>query len=152
MYFGIYNTFWYNMNKTNKSDIRAEIQRLFDANQLEDLKRFMNKRQCLNRCNLYMLYIFHVIQSAGILTTSIGASMNDQKLIWFGVGLNTVASVIQIYEKINDAQLKRILRDIQAIKDDTYVDESAIVDIEKDMNSANDSHEKENNESSETNK
>jgi hypothetical protein len=134
------------MNKTNKSDIRAEIQRLFDENQLDDLKRFMRKRQCLNRCNVYMLYIFHVIQSAGILTSSIGASMNDQKLIWFGVGLNMVASVIQIYEKINDAQLKRILRDIQAIKDDTYVDESPIVDIEKDMSSANESHEKENNE------
>lgn len=63
-----------------------------------------------------------------------------------------VASVIQIYEKINDAQLKRLLRDIRAIKEDNYVDESAIVDIEKDMNSANDSQEKENNESSETNK
>ena len=75
MYFGIYNTFWYNMNKTNKTDIRAEIQRLFDENQLDDLKRFMNKRQYLNRCNVYMLYIFHMIQSAGILTTSIGARM-----------------------------------------------------------------------------
>jgi hypothetical protein len=120
--------------KYNKSDTRIEIKQIFDDNQVNDLKRFMNKRQCLNFCNVYMLYLFYLVQSAGILTSSVGASLNNQQIIWIGIALNMFASIIQIYEKINDSQLKRLLKDIQLIKDDKYTDESATVDIDKDIN------------------
>ena len=43
------------------------------------------------------------------------------------------ASVIQIYEKINDGQLKRLFKDIKRIKDGTYIDECAFVDMDEDM-------------------
>lgn len=113
--------------------IRSKIQAMFDNNKLADLERFMKRRECLNKCNVYMLYLFHVIQSAGILISSIGASTSDTKFIWCGITLNMVASIIQVYEKINDGQLKRLYRDITAIKDDSYIDESAQVDVEKDL-------------------
>jgi hypothetical protein len=117
----------------NREERRKKIIDIFDKNQLDDLNRFMKKRQCLNGCNVHMLYLFHLIQSAGILTTSYGASVNDSNYIWTGIALNMVASLIQIYEKINYSQLKKILNDIQAIKDDKYTDESPLVDPDKDL-------------------
>ena len=41
-----------------KKELAVEIQNIFDNNELEDLKRFMTKRQWLNCCNMYMIYIF----------------------------------------------------------------------------------------------
>lgn len=108
-----------------------EIKEIFQQNEIDDLKRFMNRRQRLNKCNSYLVYIFHMIQSAGILSTSIAASNNDHRLIWLGVGLNMIAGIIQIFEKINDAQLKKLMKDIKDIKNGSYVDESPIVDVEK---------------------
>lgn len=107
-----------------------EIKELFEKNEVDDLKRFMGKRQHLNRCNGYLVYIFHMIQSAGILSTSIAASNNDKRLIWLGVGLNMIAGIIQVFEKINDAQMKKLMNDIKAIKSGAYVDESPIVDVD----------------------
>lgn len=107
-----------------------EIKELFEKNEVDDLKRFMGKRQHLNKCNGYLVYIFHMIQSAGILSTSIAASNNDKRLIWLGVGLNMIAGIIQVFEKINDAQMKKLMNDIKMIKSGAYVDESPIVDVE----------------------
>ena len=120
----------------NTNDI--EIQKIFKDNKLNDLKRFLKKRECLNTCNIYMLYSFYIIQSAGILTSSIGASLSDQRLIWCGVSLNMIASIIQIYEKINDNQLKKLFNNIQNIKNDKYIDESAMIDIESNNTPQND--------------
>jgi hypothetical protein len=119
-----------------REEIRKKINSLFDNNQLDDLQRFFRKRQTLNGCNVYMLYLFHFIQSIGILVTSYGTSVNDSNIIWSGVSLNVLASLIQIYEKINNAQLKKLLNDIKAIKDDKYVDESAMVDPDKDLSAS----------------
>jgi hypothetical protein len=121
----------------DSSNVKSEIKRIFDENKLDDLKRFMSKRQFLNQCSVYMLYLFHLIQSAGILISSVGASTSDTKFIWTGIALNMVASIIQVYEKINDGQLKRLFRDIKAIKDDKYVDESPLVDTVKDFQGLN---------------
>lgn len=120
----------------NTNDI--EIQKIFKDNKLNDLKRFLKKRECLNTCNIYMLYSFYIVQSVGILTSSIGASFSDQRLIWCGVSLNMIASIIQIYEKINDNQLKKLFNNIQNIKNDKYIDESAMIDIESNNTPQND--------------
>ena len=124
------------MMKT-KEEITIEINSILNNNQLEDLKRFIKKRQCLNGSNQVMIYFFHVVQSAGILTTTIAAGYDYRFLIWVGVGLNILASLITIFEKTNDAMSKKILKDIQAIKDGNYIDESMTVDIDKDMGNGN---------------
>ena len=124
------------MMKT-KEEIIIEINNILNNNQLEDLKRFIKKRQCLNGSNQMMIYFFHIIQSAGILTTSIAAGYDYRFLIWVGVGLNILASLITIFEKTNDVMSKKLMKDIQAIKDGNYIDESMVVDVDKDMGNGN---------------
>jgi hypothetical protein len=109
-------------------DISLEIKKIFDENELSDLKRFMNKRKCLNNTNQYLIYLFHFIQSAGILTTTIAAGYDQKYLVWVGVSLNLLASLITVYEKTNNSILKKLMNDIKSIKDGNYVDEEELID------------------------
>ena len=112
----------------NERMIALEIQKIFEENQIDDLKRFMSHRKILNCANTFLIYLFHFIQSAGILTTTIAAGYNEPFLVWVGVGLNLLASLIHIYEKTNETISKKLLKDIIAIKNRTYTDESTIID------------------------
>lgn len=109
--------------------ISDEIQTILDANKLEDLKQFISRRKCLNTWNITLVYFFHVIQSAGILTTTIAAGYDNKELIWVGVGLNILASLINVFEKTNNGISKHLLKDIEAIKEGTYVDESEAIEV-----------------------
>ena len=110
-----------------------EIKIIFHENQLKDLKKFMVKREKLNYWNSNLIYLFYIIQSGGILTTSIAASINNQYLLWSGISLNMLAGLIQVFEKINDSQLKKLMKDILAIKEGTYIDEGPLIDPESDF-------------------
>ena len=116
---------------TTNKNISLEIKEIFDTNTLDDLNMFLNKRKCLNNTNTYLIYLFYLIQSAGILTTSIATGSNNINMIWLGVGLNLFATLINTYEKINNSMLKKILNDIKEIKNGDYVDEKEIIDIEE---------------------
>jgi hypothetical protein len=106
---------------------------------LDDLKRFLGKRQCLNAANSYLIYLFHFVQSAGILTTSIAAGNNDKNLIWIGVGLNILATLINVYEKTNNSIMKKLMNDINAIKSGSYADEGEMVEpADKEKKEGND--------------
>ena len=111
------------------TDVNIEIQKIFETNKLEDLKGFIKKRNCLNSWNIALIYLFHIIQSAGILTTTIAAGYDFKEVVWIGVGLNIVASLISVFEKTNNAISKNLLKDIQAIKDGTFVDEGIAVEM-----------------------
>ena len=116
-------------------NISLEIKQIFDTNTLNDLKKFLNKRECLNTTNIYLTYLFYFVQSAGILTTSIATGNNNYTFIWVGVGLNVLATLINTYEKINNSQSKKILKDIENIKNGNYTDEAEIIDIEEEKKS-----------------
>jgi hypothetical protein len=107
-------------------NISVEIQSILEKNKLEDLKEFIHKRKCLNSCNMALIYLFHIVQSAGILTTTVAAGYEMKEIIWVGVGLNILASIINAFEKTNSSISKGLLKDIQAIRDGTFVDESNI--------------------------
>ena len=92
--------------QTNK-DLGLEIQHIFDANKLADLKEFINRRKCLNNWNIALIYLFHFIQSAGILTTTIAAGYDIKAIVWVGVGLNILASMINIFEKTKNGISKK---------------------------------------------
>jgi len=111
-------------------EVELEIRNIFNQNKIQDLKKFIGKRACLNRTNQYLNYLFHIIQSAGVLTTTIAAGYDMKELVWFGVGMNIVASLINVFEKSNDAISKRVFKDIHAIKNGTYVDEGTLVEID----------------------
>jgi len=70
------------------------------------------------------------VQSLGILTTSYAAGNNDTTLIWVGISLNFVATLISIYEKTNSSILKKLMADIKLIKEGNYVDEGELIDAE----------------------
>ena len=106
------------------------IQEIINKNKIKDLENFLERRHRLNNCNSTMIYLFHIIQSVGILATSYAASTNNASILWTGIGLNMCASIIQIYEKINNDQMKRIYFDIQSISNGTYLDESPFIDME----------------------
>lgn len=112
-------------------DIAIEIQEIFEQNKLDDLKYFLKRRQSLNNTNMYLIYLFHLIQSAGILTTTVAAGYDQRYLIWIGVALNMLASLINVYEKTNNNILKKLLADINKIKEGTYVDEGILIDTDK---------------------
>jgi hypothetical protein len=111
-------------------DIENQIHNIFNENKINDLKKFLHKRACLNNTNQVLIYLFHIIQSAGVLTTTIAAGYNMKELVWIGVGMNILASLINIFEKTNESISKRLLKDISAIKNGTYVDEGSMVNIE----------------------
>lgn len=113
-----------------QKDTSLEIQTILDKNRVNDLKGFLKKRQCLNATNMYLIYLFHLVQSAGILTTSFAAGSNDTKLVWIGIGLNFLASLISVYEKTNSSLLKKLLNDINLIKDGNYIDEGELIDTD----------------------
>jgi len=70
--------------------------------------------------------MFHFVQSGGILTTTIATGYSLTYLIWVGVGLNILASLLNVYEKTNANLLKKLLTDIESIKAGKYVDEGSI--------------------------
>jgi len=111
-------------------EIDAEINTILNNNKIEDLKKFLEKRNCLNNTNQILNYLFHIIQSAGVLTTTIAAGYNIKELVWIGVGMNILASLINIFERTNDSISKRMFKNIQAIKNGTYIDEGMMVDVE----------------------
>ena len=110
-------------------DVSVEIQSIFEKNKLDDLKEFMGKRKCLNAWNMALIYLFHIIQSAGILTTTIAAGYDMKDLVWVGVGLNITATLINVFEKTNRSISKHLMKDIQAIKQGLYVDESEMIEV-----------------------
>jgi len=114
------------------SSVNNEIRIIFEENKLDDLKRFMKKRQNLNAANTVMMYLFHILQSAGILTTTIATGYNIRELIWVGVGLNVLSTLVNVFEKINTSVSTKLMKDITAIRNDKYVDEGTIVNDIKD--------------------
>lgn len=112
--------------------VNEEIRIIFEQNKIDDLKRFMSKRQRLNSVNTWLIYAFHIFQSAGILTTTIATGYNIRELIWVGVGLNVVSTLMNVFEKINTSISTKLMKDITSIREDKYVDEGTIVNDIKD--------------------
>ncbi len=113
-------------------NIQIEIQEILDNNKIADLKRFIKKRQSLNSCNVCLSYLFYLMQSIGILTTTIGTGYEIKELIWSGIGVNILASLIHSYEQINNNISIKLLKNIENIKKNTYVDEDVMIDLNAD--------------------
>lgn len=112
-------------------NVDEEIQKIFNQNRLADLKKFLNRRQHLNRSNMIFEYAFHIVQTSGILITTVAAGYNAKFLVWVGAGISALASLIKVFESSNNVMLKKLLNDIKLIRDGTYVDEGLLVDDEK---------------------
>ncbi len=114
---------------TDNIDVSLQIQEIFENNKITDLKRFIKKRQSLNSCNVCLSYLFYLMQSVGILTTTIGTGYEIKELIWGGIGVNILASLIHSYEQINNNISIKLLKNIENIKKNTYIDEDILIDL-----------------------
>ena len=112
------------------SQQQQQITQIFNQNSVNDLTKFMKQRHCLNQFNICLVYLFYIVQSAGILLTTIATNYSNTNLVYVGVGLNLLASMINVYEKVNNSLLKNMMVNIQAIHDNHYVDEGTLVDLE----------------------
>ena len=115
----------------SKKDNAIEIKAIFNDNEIADLKKSISRRHCLNDWNVSLIYLFHITQTAGILTTSVATSYNLQNYIWLGVGLNLFASLLNVFQKTNQGLSKKLLANITAIKDGVFIDEVDLSDPEK---------------------
>ena len=68
-----------------------------------------------------------MIQSTGIILSAYAVNVGSPSLTWAGISLNMCASLLNIYENQNNIILKKLMGDIIQIKNDTYVDECALV-------------------------
>ena len=116
------------------TNISIQIEEIFENNKIEDLKRFIKKRQSLNSCNVCMSYLYYFVQSVGILTTTIGTGYNVKELIWAGIGVNVLATLIHSYEQVNNNLSIKLLKNIENIKKNNYIDEDVLVDLSEDNN------------------
>ncbi len=119
------------------TDVTIQIQEIFENNKLKDLKRFINKRQSLNSCNICLSYLYYLVQSVGILTTTIGTGYNIKELIWTGIGVNVFASLIHSYEQINNNLSIKLLKNIENIRKNNYIDEDVLIDLSENENNKN---------------
>lgn len=115
-------------NGVSDKNLKIEIQRIFDTNEIDDLKKLLKRRQQLNLMNMYLTYIFHFIQSSGILITSIASGYGILEMVWLGVSLNALATLINIIENNNNTIIKKMMIDIQKIKNGNYIDETSLFD------------------------
>ena len=115
--------------KEQKQQLAFQIQSILNTYELDELKHLLYKRKYLNRCNVFLIYIFHLVQSAGILTTTIATGYNILYLIWIGVGLNILASLLNIYEKNNTNIIKKISGNIDDISKGKFVQEAVTEDV-----------------------
>lgn len=102
------------------------IRNMFNKNKIDDLKKFMNKRSCINWSNQYLTYLFYFFQTAGVFSTSIGNAYKYDIMIWSGVGLNSLASFIYIVINSNSKINNTLLQNIKSIKQNNYIDEGGI--------------------------
>ena len=117
-----------NTNANGTMVLDPEIGQLFKDNEKSDVVRMLGNRSCLNKFNISLIYTFHFLQSAGIFVTTLATGYNNTQLIWIGIGLNVLASLVNVFEKTNNNISEQLLQDIIKIKNKMYVDEGSISD------------------------
>jgi len=110
-------------------DTEQQVITILDKNKIEDLRRFLKKRECLNVGNQYLNYAFNLIQGIGIFLVSLGQAYENPLFIWIGVACNSISSIIHIYEMNNVKLSKTLLYNIKQIKMNKYIDEN-IIDLD----------------------
>ena len=85
----------------------------------------------LNKFTAFLMYGSYIFQSTGIFVTTVATGYSFPELTWVGIGLNMMSTLMIVFEKINVSISTRILKDIQSIKDGTYVDEGVAMDDTK---------------------
>ena len=109
-------------------ELTIVIEDILAKHREEDMRDLLQTRQCLNNVNGWLISLFHLVQTVGILLTSFAAGTGRTSLVWGGVILNSLASLMQIYIKAHDASLKKMLADLKLIKKGRYEDQDTFAE------------------------
>jgi hypothetical protein len=126
---------------TEKSVTSIEIDKILNKNRINDLTRFISKRETLNKYNTYIRYSFIFSHYSSILITTVAVGYNSsmyesrdvhiismKNLIWLGISLNIIASILTAVEHMNRKMSKKLLYNIKQIQSGDYIDESNFID------------------------
>ena len=108
-----------------------QINNIINKNKVDDLIRFINKRQNINASNQWMGYSFYIIQTISIFSTSLGQYLENTYLIWTGIGLTSVGTLIHSIINSNTKINNNLMNNIKLIKKGDYIDESVIDGLEE---------------------
>jgi hypothetical protein len=108
-----------------------KIKNIINQNKVDDLLRFMNKRQNINCSNQVLGYGFYVIQSVAVFTSSLGQYLDNTYLIWSGIGLTSIGTLIHAIINSNNKINTSLMTNIKSIHSGNYVDEVAIDGLEE---------------------
>ncbi len=103
-----------------------KINNIINKNKVDDLIRFMNKRQNINCGNQVLGYLFYLIQTISVFSTSLGQYNENVYLIWTGIGLTSVGTLIHAIINSNNKINSSLMANIRSIHSGDYVDEIAI--------------------------
>ena len=108
-----------------------KIKNIINQNKVDDLLRFMNKRQNINCSNQVLGYGFYIIQSVAVFTSSLGQYLDNTYLIWSGIGLTSIGTLIHAIINSNNKINTSLMTNIKSIHAGNYVDEVAIDGLEE---------------------
>jgi hypothetical protein len=121
--------------------ITDTINEILETNKIKDLKRFIEKREAINNYNIYIRYCYYIVHYSSILSTSfavgyVGGIVCDdpsiiivRELIWAGIGLNMISTILSSFETTNKSLSKKMLKDIINIKNGNYIDEGDAIEL-----------------------
>lgn len=113
-----------------------KINNMINKNKIADLRRFFSKRQTLNVSNQWFGYLFYILQTASVFSTSLGQSYTNPYLIWSGIGLTSIGTLIHAIINSNTKINNNLMKNIKDITQGTYIDELNIdgLDEKKSIN------------------
>lgn len=104
-------------------ETRIKINNIINKNKVDDLLRFINKRQNLNCSNQLFGYLFYIIQTISIFSTSLGQYNGNAYLIWSGIGLTSIGTLVHAIINSNTKINSSLMNNITHIKNGNYIDE-----------------------------
>jgi len=108
-----------------------KINNIINKNKVDDLLRFMSKRQNINATNQWLGYLFYLIQTISVFSTSLGQAYVNPYLSWSGIFLSSVGTLIHAVINSNNKINSSLMTNIKAIKSGSYVDELNIDALEE---------------------
>ena len=78
-----------------------------------------------------MGYLFYLIQTVSVFSTSLGQYNENVYLIWTGIGLTSVGTLVHAIINSNNKINSSLMANIKAIKSGNYVDELNIDALEE---------------------
>ena len=108
-----------------------KINNIINKNKVDDLVRFMTKRQNINCGNQWLGYLFYLIQTVSVFSTSLGQAYVNPYLSWTGIGLTSIGTLIHAIINSNNKINNSLMTNIKSIKSGNYVDELNIDALEE---------------------